>query len=222
MSPTILIVDDDDVTRAGLTELLLNAGYQAHSASSLQDGLRALKELAPDLLITDVRLGAFNGLQLLATSPSVVPTIVVSGFADPVVEADAHRLGADYLVKPIQTAILFERIERKLDQAAKRPADGTARRSDRRLVHHPMPAWVNDLPAQVIDVSYGGLRVEIPHQLDIDLPPTFTVDFPEPAISLPVRLVWAARSDDRLRCGVAVDDGTPASVPWYSLVDTVQ
>ena len=42
MSPTILIVDDDDVTRAGLTELLLNAGYQAVSANSLQDGLREI------------------------------------------------------------------------------------------------------------------------------------------------------------------------------------
>jgi CheY-like chemotaxis protein len=221
VSPTILIVDDDDVTRAGLTELLLNAGYHAISASSLQDGLRALREHTPDLLITDVRLGAFNGLQLLATSPTVVPTIVVSGFADPVVEADAHRLGADYLVKPIQAAILFERIERKLDQAAKRPANGRARRSDRRLVNRPLPAWLNDIPAQVMDVSYGGLLAEISHHPDVELPPTFTVNFREPGLSLPVRLVWASRSDDRLRCGVAIDDATAAPIPWFSLVDTV-
>lgn len=221
MSPTILIVDDDDVTRAGLTELLLNAGYQAFSASSLQDGLRALKEHTPDLLITDVRLGAFNGLQLLATNPTVVPTIVVSGFADPVVEADAHRLGADYLVKPIQAAVLFERIERKLDQAAKRPADGLARHSDRHPISRPLAAWVNDIPAEVLDISYGGLRVELPHRTDVELPQTFTVDFPELRLSVPVRLVWATRGDDRLRCGVAVD-GARAAAPWFSLVDTVQ
>mgnify|MGYP006283800261 CR=1 FL=1 len=222
MSPTILIVDDDDVTRAGLTELLVNAGYQAFSASSLQEGLRALRERMPDLLITDVRLGAFNGLQLLATNPTPVPTIVVSGFADPVVEADAHRLGADYLVKPIQATVLFERIERKLDQAAKRPADTPARRSDRHRVHHPLPATAHDQPAQVLDVSYGGLRMELPQLTDTILPEKFTVDFQEPGVSIPVRLIWTTTTDDRLHCGVAIEEAGPAAAPWFSLVDTVQ
>ena len=60
-----------------------------------------LAESQPDLLITDVRLDAYNGLHLVAMAPRPIPAIVVTGFADPSIEADARRLGADYLVKPI-------------------------------------------------------------------------------------------------------------------------
>ena len=43
-----------------------------------------------------MRLGAFNGLQLLAMGQVRIPTIVVSGFDDPVLHADARAFGADY------------------------------------------------------------------------------------------------------------------------------
>ena len=43
-----------------------------------------------------------------------------------------------------------------------------------------------------------------------------------PGLSLPVRLVWAARADDGLHCGVAIDASTSATTPWYSLVDAIQ
>jgi DNA-binding response OmpR family regulator len=120
MPSRILIVDDDEAYLAGLKELLEMHGYEPLLAATFEEGQRALREDAPALLLADVRLGPFNGLQLLAASPVRIPAIVVSGFDDPVLQAEARALGADYLVKPIETGALLALIDRRLaeDHAA--------------------------------------------------------------------------------------------------------
>lgn len=110
----VLIVEDDTATRTGLEKLLQNAGYATVTASSLQDGLQAMTETPPDLLIADVRLGEYNGIQLIATSGLSIPSIVITAFADPVLEAEARRFGADYLLKPVSPAQLMELIRQRL------------------------------------------------------------------------------------------------------------
>jgi DNA-binding response OmpR family regulator len=114
MPPRILVVDDNEEYLAGMNELLKLRGYEPLLARTFGEGQRALREDAPDLLIADVRLGPFNGLQLIATGQVRIPTIVVSGFDDPVLQADAKAFGADYLVKPIETADLIALIDKRL------------------------------------------------------------------------------------------------------------
>ena len=64
-----------------------------------------------DALITDVRLGAFNGLQLAVIGRDTYPDIrliVFSGFDDPVLRTEAEHVGATYMVKPVTGAKLLE------------------------------------------------------------------------------------------------------------------
>ena len=82
MPQRVLIVEDDESTRTGLIELLTRAGYAAQGAATLQDARRMVNERAPDLLIADVRLGGFNGLQLLVTRATPIPTIIVTALLD--------------------------------------------------------------------------------------------------------------------------------------------
>jgi DNA-binding response OmpR family regulator len=103
----ILLVEDDDATRVGLSSLLERAGYDVVATESLQEGRSVLDEGSPDLLIADVRLGAFNGLQLIAMSPRPIPTIVTTGFPDSVLETEARQFGAKFLLKPIEPANLL-------------------------------------------------------------------------------------------------------------------
>jgi DNA-binding response OmpR family regulator len=111
----ILIVEDDRATRQGLEELLRGAGYEPTGAATLQEAARALDRDPPDLLIVDVRLGDYNGLQLLITRKAApVPAIVVSAFQDPVLEADARSYGADFVLKPIDPHDLMRLIAEKL------------------------------------------------------------------------------------------------------------
>jgi DNA-binding response OmpR family regulator len=114
MRARILIVDDDQVYLAGMKELLEDAGYEVFLAGSFEEGKHVLRDRAPHLLIVDVRLGAFNGLQLLSTGQVQIPAIVVTGFDDTVLRADANVFGASYVVKPISPAALLALIDRKL------------------------------------------------------------------------------------------------------------
>ena len=82
---------------------------------SFEDARRALRTTAFDALITDVRLGAFNGLQLAVMARDTHPeirVIVFSGFDDPVLRSDAEHIGALYLVKPVTSSQLLEILRR--------------------------------------------------------------------------------------------------------------
>jgi DNA-binding response OmpR family regulator len=111
-------VDDNAGTRALCRKMLESAGYRTLVATTFQQGKRALATEAPDLLIADQRLGAFNGLQLLITSPTRIPTIIVTGFPDSVLARDARNLGAAYLTKPFSSSALLTLIREKLANVA--------------------------------------------------------------------------------------------------------
>ncbi len=117
MRARILIVDDDQAYLAGMKELLEDAGYEVFLAGNFEDGKHVLRDRTPDLLIVDVRLGAFNGLQLISTGQVQIPAIVVTGFDDTVLRADASVFGASYLVKPISPSALLALIDQKLGVA---------------------------------------------------------------------------------------------------------
>jgi DNA-binding NtrC family response regulator len=108
----ILIVDDDLPLLDALERALRQAGQRAVVAlSTFADARRILHDNRFDVLITDVRLGAFNGLQLAVLARDQYPDIqliVFSGFDDPVLRQEAEQLGAVYLVKPVTSGYLLE------------------------------------------------------------------------------------------------------------------
>jgi DNA-binding response OmpR family regulator len=90
---------------------LQQAGEDVTARSSFEEARQALKDRTFDALITDVRLGAFNGLQLAVMARDMHPEIkliVFSGFDDPVLRADADKIGAVYLVKPVASGELLK------------------------------------------------------------------------------------------------------------------
>lgn len=111
----ILIVEDDDATRAGYREFLELAGHEVIATGTYREGQHAVATERPDLVIADLRLGGFNGLQLLLLSPQPIPTIIVTGYHDEVLATEARRAGADYVVKPISPTGLVALVEAKLE-----------------------------------------------------------------------------------------------------------
>jgi DNA-binding NtrC family response regulator len=109
--PKILIVDDDPSLLEALERSFLEAGEDVVAHGSFEDARRALHTTRFDALVTDVRLGAFNGLQLAVIGRDTYPDIrliVFSGFDDPVLRTEAEHVGATYLVKPVTGAKLLE------------------------------------------------------------------------------------------------------------------
>lgn len=102
----ILVVEDDDVQRESMAELLRLWGYQVRVAS---DGIKALEELSSsafDLVVSDLRMPQMSGLELLKKMQERFPSlscIIVSGAEDQAEELEAVRLGAwGFFKKPIQ------------------------------------------------------------------------------------------------------------------------
>src|SRR5260221_1968863 len=190
----------------GLRTLLIKAGYDVASASSFVKGRRAITEQAPDLLITDLRLGEYNGLQLVAAVPLGVPSIVVTGYPDSVLAAEAQKLGAHYVTKPIVPETLLSLIEEALASAAQRQSRGSTRRWDRKPVGDKVTARVENVQARIVDISYGGVRFEI--ERDQALPASFNLTVADPALSGAVNPVGETRRGVRhCSCG----DGIPST-----------
>lgn len=220
MASTILIVDDDRMTRLGLAELLAGAGYEAIAIGSFEEAARRLRTSPPDLLIADVRLGPFNGLQLVISSPVPVPAIIITGFADPVLESDARRRGAEYVLKPIDPPALLRLVEEKLQAA--RAGFGIPRRWERKPVIGGLPARIGDAPARVLDVSYGGLRFELEGTEGRTPPPTLNLTFPAADLSVNATIVWKTLvAGHTWLCGASLATDAVGSPEWTGLVDAV-
>lgn len=219
MPSKVLIVDDDKTTREGLAEFLEEAGYEAVAVGTFEDATRVLRTSPPDLLIADVRLGPFNGLQLVISSPHPIPAIIITGFADPVLEADARRRGADYVLKPVSPSRLLDLVAQKL--AAAKPGFGTPRRWERKPVIGGLPISIGDTPARIVDVSYGGLRFEMQREQAKDgaLPESLSITLPNTQLSVKAKLVWENLiGDGTWMCGAALFQETPE---WHGLVDAI-
>ena len=121
-SAGILIVEDDREALAAWVELLRAAGYAVTGAATFEEARGALTA-APDLLITEVRLGAYNGLHLVVRARSQSPhtaAIVLTAFPDAVIKAEAERMNAIYVEKPVDDQRLLAAVA---DALAHPPAD---------------------------------------------------------------------------------------------------
>ena len=117
----ILVIDDDIVVRQSIVAYLEDSGFIVKSAADGQAGMDMLKSSSPDVVITDLRMPDFDGLDVLNAvrkwKPNI-PVIVVSGMGVVRDVVDALRAGAsDYLVKPlVDMEILVHAIKRSLEK----------------------------------------------------------------------------------------------------------
>jgi DNA-binding NtrC family response regulator len=117
----IFVVDDDRQVLKFLTEMLQEAGYDTVACERYQDAKGLLAASRPDLLLTDIRLGAYNGLQLgiyARDHHPGLPVIVLTGYEDPTLRDEALRSGAQFLVKPVTRALLLETVAKATAEQA--------------------------------------------------------------------------------------------------------
>jgi DNA-binding response OmpR family regulator len=100
----VLMVDDDGAYLSACATILRTDGHDVVTCSDFDEGRRRLAQDHFDALITDVRLGAFNGLHLIALAAPSMITIALSAFLDPVIRRDAEQAGARFIVKPADCA----------------------------------------------------------------------------------------------------------------------
>lgn len=117
MNPTLLIVDDEKHTREGL-RASLEESFDVYIAASGQEALNVLQRETVDLVITDLRLGGEDGMELIEKilampKPPVVIMMTAYGSVDAAVEA-MKRGAYDFVTKPINIDKLEILIRRAL------------------------------------------------------------------------------------------------------------
>ena len=217
--PKVLIVDDDEPTRAGLAMLLMDAGFEVITASTVPVAIKLLADEHPNLLLVDIRLGDYNGLHLVAMRRDPIPAVVLTGFADPAIEADARRLGAEFLLKPIAPAALTALVKRLLSEGG-RVGSSMPRRWARKSVTREVRVDIENAAARMLDVSYGGVCVELQRSADAGPPGMFKMNVPPADLPVPVEVVWSRRRDATTWvCGGMVREDQ--FVNWRTLVDSL-
>ncbi|HEX9289644.1 MAG TPA: sigma-54 dependent transcriptional regulator [Anaeromyxobacteraceae bacterium] len=118
----IFVVDDDTSSRELLSRILAGEG---HRVTALADGRDALERLTadgepPDLVVSDIRMGELDGLQLtdaLRARAADTPVILVTAFGNIDGAMDAIRRGAfDYISKPYDVDAIKVVVARALEQ----------------------------------------------------------------------------------------------------------
>ncbi len=111
----MLLVVADHAHSVSLADLLRAANYKVTTASNFEAAKQQLAATPPAVLISDIRLGAFNGLHLVVLSQSkAVRSVVMDTVLDVTLEIQATRLGATYLVKPIEPTVLLRMVRAHL------------------------------------------------------------------------------------------------------------
>jgi len=118
MSQTILVVDDDAVILGMLRKFLESRGYRVVTADNGAAALTVLRDLKPDLVLSDGKMPVLDGHTLCRlirkeTTEQSIPLILMSGewIEESNILAGFEGGADDYLMKPLSLPVLAARIE---------------------------------------------------------------------------------------------------------------
>jgi DNA-binding response OmpR family regulator len=113
----VVIVAQNPALATALLSWLGSAGYELAIVTTFQ-AAKALLETEPAMVISEVKLGEYNGLHLaLKARFAGIPAIVI-GPHDPVLEKDAAELGAAYLTSVLRRRQVLEVVAERLGGSA--------------------------------------------------------------------------------------------------------
>ena len=213
----VLVLEDDEHALSGIVELLRDAGHNVTGAATYDAAKRLLAVSPFDLLVSDVRLRSFNGLHLVMQTRADHPeigVIIITGYDDPMIDMEAHRYHAQLVRKPIRPAEFMRTVNEALAKVRRQ------RRWPRKRVVGGFRVTVKGRPAAVVDVSYGGLRLELPEPAPVS--ESFDVEVAGIGLHLEVQAVWSQASEQSTGtlCGATLAaEHTPSARTWRAIVD---
>ncbi|MBL8004794.1 MAG: sigma-54-dependent Fis family transcriptional regulator [Candidatus Kapabacteria bacterium] len=144
----IVVLEDDPLVNSTVKSVLEESYSEVHVFSDAKEAIETIDDLRPDLLLLDIFLGHYNGLEILQElrdNGHQVPVIMMTAFSDIRMAVRAMRLGAeDFIVKPLDLEQLELTVERALEKyELKRQVDVLSERLE------------TEQPDEVIGVSDG-------------------------------------------------------------------
>jgi len=116
----VLVIDDEPEVLGNVAAVLNKAGYGCHCCETAEGAVQFARSHAPDLIISDINLGGFSGLELcerIKEDPTLkhVPVMFLSGAQIPDIIRRSHAVGGTYyLRKPFDPEVLVELVDKAL------------------------------------------------------------------------------------------------------------
>lgn len=105
MAGTILVVDDEPNSRFGISQILIDEGYEVIGAESGREALEKLRTHSINVIVTDEKMPDLSGMDLLAEvkrNDPHIPVILITAFGSVSMAVEALKKGAYYFFeKPI-------------------------------------------------------------------------------------------------------------------------
>jgi two-component system nitrogen regulation response regulator NtrX len=119
--PKILIIDDEEVIRSTLSEILQYEDYETAEAKDGKEGLAKIKKEDFDVVLSDIKMPKMNGIEVLEQALELKPDvqfIMISGHADIDTAVEATKKGAfDFIQKPPDLNRLLVSIRNAMDKS---------------------------------------------------------------------------------------------------------
>lgn len=114
----ILVIEDDDLSREGVAEVLADEGYTVVVASNGVEGLAILSTYQLELVLTDLHMPKLDGWGVIAhlkQAHPTMPVIILTSDIEIDAKREAQRLGVQGFVnKPLNLAELVRRVKHVL------------------------------------------------------------------------------------------------------------
>ena len=118
LGATILVIEDDRALREGLMLNFELHGYRVEAAADGEEGMRKAFDIRPDLIVLDIMLPGWSGLDILTElrdHNENVPVLILSARGTTDNKVEGLNIGADdYLSKPFELPELLARVEAML------------------------------------------------------------------------------------------------------------
>ena len=120
MQESVLIVDDEQVSRFVLQEALTKRGYTVTQAEDAEEGLRKFKQQPSDLILLDIQLPGISGIEAIAKFKEIDPSVVIlmiTALSSKEMAIEAIRRGAyDFFGKPYKMEEMGIVVKRSLER----------------------------------------------------------------------------------------------------------
>ena len=118
--PVIFLVDDDAAVLEALRRVFVQEGMQVIAARSGEDAIERLGTMRPDLVITDLRMGAVSGLDLVFhyhLEQSGLPFFVITGLSRKECR-EVEKIAQGFFQKPLNLEELIKAVHDRLGTSA--------------------------------------------------------------------------------------------------------
>jgi len=121
---TILVVDDEENAREGLSKILSKEGYSVDMASNGKEAIETLRRQSFDLVITDMKMPLMDGFEVLREIKKMnenIGVIMITAYGEVESYLEAMNMGAfEYINKPVRVNELKRVISKVLEERHKK------------------------------------------------------------------------------------------------------